>query len=359
MKAAVCRKFNEPLTIEDLSLRSPEQDEIRVRLAACAICHSDMTYMRGHWGGTLPAVFGHEAAGYVIESGVNVDYFSADEPVLVTLLRSCGKCFYCRRNQDSLCETEFPLDHLSPLRDAKNVAVAQGLRTAGFAEEVVVDQSQVIRIPPDMPMDSACLLSCGVITGVGAVRNVASVISGSSVVTIGAGGVGINCIQGAYLSNVERNIAVDINDDKLKMTYEFGATDVVNAQTQNAEEVVRSLTNGRGADYVFVAVGSSSAIEQSTHLIRRGGMIVLVGMTASGIKTEFEPLNLANDAIQLIGSKMRSTQLDVDIPFLVSAYNRGLLKLDELISHRFPLSEINSAILEVEKGLVMRNIITF
>jgi len=307
----------------------------------------------------LPAVFGHEAAGYVIETGVNVDCLSANEPVLVTLLRSCGKCFYCRRNQDSLCETKFPLDDLSPLKDAKNVMVAQGLRTAGFAEEVVVDQSQVIRIPGDMPMDSACLLSCGVITGVGAVRNVASVTAGSSVVTIGAGGVGINCIQGAFLSNVECNIAVDVNDDKLKMTYEFGATNVVNAQTENVKEVVRSLTNGRGADYVFVAVGSPSAIDQSTHLIRRGGMIVLVGMTASGIKTEFEPLDIANDAIQLIGSKMGSTQLDVDIPFLVSAYNRGLLKLDELISHRFPLSEINSAILEVEKGLVMRNIITF
>ncbi|MBO68397.1 MAG: zinc-binding dehydrogenase [Acidiferrobacteraceae bacterium] len=359
MKAAVCRKFNAPLTIEDLSLRSPGPDEVRVRLAACAICHSDITYIRGHWGGTLPAVYGHEAAGHVIEAGINIDFLNEGAPVLVTLLRSCGNCFYCLRNQDSLCEAKFPLDELSPLKDADNAIVDQGLRTAGFAEEVIVHKSQIIEIPVSMAMDSACLLACGVITGVGAVRNVASVVSGSSVVTIGVGGVGINCIQGAFLSNVERNIAIDLDDNKLKMTYQFGATDVVNAKIQNVNEVVRYLTNGRGADYVFVAAGSPSAIEQSTQLIRRGGMVVLVGMTAEGVRTELEPLVLANDAIKLIGSKMGSSQLKVDIPFLIDAYNHGLLKLDELISHRFPLSEINSAILEVEKGLVMRNVIIF
>jgi Zn-dependent alcohol dehydrogenase len=359
VKAAVCRAFGAPLVIEDINLRLPGPGEVHVRLDACAICHSDITYMDGGWGGELPTVFGHEAAGIVQGIGEDVKELCCGTPVLVTLLRSCGDCFFCRKRQESLCETRFSLDEFSPITDQQDIHVGHGLRTGAFAEEVVVHASQVVEIPPDMPMDSAALLSCGVITGVGAVTNVAAVPAGASVATIGMGGVGINCVQGAALSNSKLNIALDLSGDKLEVMPCFGATHVIDPTVEDAPDVVRRLTGGKGTDYVFVAAGSRKAIEQSVQLVRRGGMVVLVGMTAKGVKAEFETLDLANDAIHLVGSKMGSTRLRSDIPPLVEHYRSGRLKLDELVSSRYPLEGINEAIAEVKTGAVFRNVIMF
>ena len=178
-------------------------------------------------------------------------------------------------------------------------------------------------------------------------------------VTIGAGGVGINCVQGAALADAKLNIALDLSSDKLEAMPRFGATHVIDPVAEDAADAVRRLTGGRGADYVFVAAGSRAAIEQSVQLTRRGGMVVLVGMTAEGVKAEFETLDLANDAIHLVGSKMGSTRLRSDIPALVEHYRSGRLKLDELISNRFPLEGINEAIAEVKTGAVLRNVIIF
>ena len=258
-----------------------------------------------------------------------------------------------------MCETRFSLDESSPITDQRGTPVGHGLRTGAFAEEVVVHASQVVEIPPDLPMDSAALLSCSVITGGGAVKNVAAVPAGASVVTIGAGGVGINCVQGAALADAKLNIALDLSSDKLEAVPRFGATHVIDPVAEDAADAVRRLTGGRGADYVFVAAGSRAAIEQSVQLTRRGGMVVLVGMTAEGVKAEFETLDLANDAIHLVGSKMGSTRLRSDIPALVEHYRSGRLKLDELISNRYPLEGINEAIAEVKTGAVLRNVIIF
>ena len=359
MRAAVCRTFSAPLSIEDIDLRLPGPGEVHVRLDACAICHSDITYMDGDWGGELPAVYGHEAAGIVQGIGEDVKGLRCGVPVVVTLLRSCGDCFFCRQRQESLCETRFPLDESSPITDQQGIPIGHGLRTGAFADEVVVHATQVVEIPPDLPMDSAALLSCGVITGVGAVKNVAAVPAGASVVTIGMGGVGVNCVQGAALSNAKLNIALDLSSDKLKVMSHFGATHVINPMAEDAPDIVHRLTGGRGADYVFVAAGSRAAIEQSVQLIRRGGMVVLVGMTPEGVKAEFETLDLANDAIHLVGSKMGSTRLRSDIPPLVEHYRSGRLKLDELVSNRYPLEGINEAIAEVKTGAVLRNVIIF
>ena len=337
----------------------PGPGEVHVRLDACAICHSDITYMDGDWGGELPAVYGHEAAGIVQGIGEDVKGLHCGVSVLVTLLRSCGDCFYCQKHQESLCETRFSLDESSPIADQQGIPIGHGLRTGAFAEEVVVHATQVIEIPPDLPMDSAALLSCGVITGVGAVKNVAAVPAGASVVTIGMGGVGINCVQGAALSHAKLNIALDLSSDKLEVMSRFGATHVINPTAEDAPDIIRRLPGGRGADYVFVAAGSRPAIEQSVQLIRRGGMVVLVGMTAEGVKAEFETLDLANDAIHLVGSKMGSTRLHSDIPALVEHYRNGRLKLDELVSNRYPLERINEAIAEVKTGAVLRNVIMF
>ncbi len=359
MKAAVCRRFGEPLVVEELELAAPRKGEVRVRVAACAICHSDIHYMDGAWGGVLPAVFGHEAAGVVEEVGHGVARFAVGDHVLVTLLRSCGSCFHCTRGEPHLCDGEFALDRDSRLRDAGGASVQQGLRTAAFAEQVVVDQSQLAALPADMEKDAASLLACGVITGVGAVVNTARVEVGSSVVVIGTGGVGLNSVQGAALAGANPVIAVDVVAAKLDAARAFGATDTLDAGDPDIVGAVRALTRGRGADYVFVTVGSAAAIEQGVGMLRRAGTVVLVGMPAVGVKLAIEAIDIADGEQRVIGSKMGSTRLATDIPRLVDLYRGGRLKLDELITARYPLEQINAAIAEVRRGSALRNVIVF
>ena len=197
MKAAVCRAFKTPLSIEEVRLAEPGPGEVKVRIAACAICHSDILAMEGAWGGELPVVLGHEAAGIVEAIGDGVTQVAAGDHVVVTLVRSCGHCHFCARGERPLCETRLPLDLRSPLRAPDGSPIRQGLRTAAFAEQVVVHASQVAAIPREVPLESASLLACGVITGLGAVLNTAAMRPGGHVATIGTGGVGLNCVQGA------------------------------------------------------------------------------------------------------------------------------------------------------------------
>jgi Zn-dependent alcohol dehydrogenase len=359
MKAAVCRAFQQPLTIEHLDLAAPRAGEVRVRIAACAICHSDLLAMDGAWGGDLPAVFGHEAAGVVEEVGAGVAPVRPGDHVVATLLRSCGQCHFCVQGEVQHCETQLPLDLRSPLTARDGSTIRQGLRTGAFAEQVVVDASQVAVIPDEMPLDSASLLACGVITGLGAVLNTAAVRPGSNVATIGTGGVGLNCVQGAALSSARVNVAIDVSASKLAAARLFGASHTVNSREESARDVVRALTAGRGADYVFVAAGSAAAIEQGVTLLRRGGTLVVVGMPADGVKVRLEAVDIADRAYRILGSKMGSTRLRVDIPLLAGWYLQGRLKLDELISGRYALEQINDAIESARSGAALRNVITF
>ena len=359
MKAAVCHEFGKPLVIEEVELLPPKTGEVQVKLAACAICHSDILYAEGAWGGDLPAVYGHEAAGIVESVGHGVKSFQPGDHVLVTLIRSCGTCYYCTQGNRVRCETVFPLDEQSPLRTADGKPIVQGLRTGAFAESVVVDVSQLAPIPEDVPLDSASVLSCGVITGFGAVVNTAQIPAGCSVVILGTGGVGLNSVQGAAVAGAEKIIALDLSDAKLEAARNFGATHTVNVSQQKATKAVYGLTGGRGADYVFVTVGAKSAIEQGFKLLGRGGTLVVVGMTANGVKIEFDSCKFASIEQRLLGSKMGSTRLATDIPWYISLYQQGRLKLDELISGRYPLEQINEAISDVSQGNALRNVIVF
>jgi S-(hydroxymethyl)glutathione dehydrogenase / alcohol dehydrogenase len=359
MLAAVCRVFNEPLVIEAVSLAAPGPGEVEVELAACAICHSDIHYMEGAWGGVLPAVYGHEAAGVVRACGGGVEDFAPVDHVVVALIRACGHCYYCARGEETACEHDFPLAHKSPLTDAAGVALHQGMGTAAFAERVVVDQTQVARIGEDLPFDVAALLACGVITGVGAVSNTAAVPAGSSVVVIGAGGVGLNVVQGARLVGAAPIIALDPVAEKQAMARAFGATATFDPLADDPVLAVRDLTHGRGADFVFVSVGSKAAIEQGMGLLRPGGSLVIVGMPATGVTIEVDPGSLAALGQRVLGSKMGSSRIDIDIPRLETLYRRGDLRLDELISGRYPLSAINDAIADVRRGKSLRNVIVF
>ena len=359
MRAAVCRAFGEPLVIEDLVLDPPQAGELRVKIAACAICHSDIHYADGSWGGTLPAVYGHEAAGEVIETGPGVETPGVGDPVIVTLIRSCGNCFYCDQGMPYLCETEFPVDRDGRLHRKDGTPVLQGLRTGAFAEEVVVHHSQVVALPRSVPLESASLLACGVITGFGAVSRTARIPAGCSVVVIGAGGVGLNSIQGAAICGARQVIAVDVLDEKLESALAFGATATVNGTEGDVGEAVRRRTGGRGADYVFITVGNARAMEEAMDVIRPGGTAVIVGMPAVGENSAFETQAIAGTSQRILGSKMGSTRPQVDVPPLIDLYGEGRLKLDELITRTYPLDEINDAIAAVSRGEALRNVIVF
>ena len=358
-RAAVCRAFGQPLVIEEVELAEPAQGEIRVKIKACAICHSDIFYVDGAWGGQLPAVYGHEAAGIVEAVGPGVTRVKPGDTVVATLIRACGGCPSCAGGAPVFCEEVFPLDEQSPLQSASGESIVHGMRIGAFAEHVVVHQSQVEKVPADLPFDVASLIACGVLTGFGAVVNTAGVEPGKSVVVIGCGGVGLNAIQGARVAGASPIVALDVAAAKLEAAKSFGATHAVNAKGADVAGEVKAALGGRLADYVFVTVGVSGAAEQAISLMRRNGAVVLVGMPPSGVSATFDPGWLAADGQKLLGSKMGSARLPVDVPKILSLYAEGRLKLDELVTERFAFADINAALAASRSGAALRNVVMF
>ncbi|NNE23958.1 MAG: Zn-dependent alcohol dehydrogenase [Rhizobiales bacterium] len=359
VKAAVCREYGKPLMIEDIEVAAPQAGEVRVDIKACAICHSDIFYAEGEWGGQLPAVYGHEASGIVSTIGPGVRNVAVGDHVVVTLVRSCGECRCCSKGYHGSCESSFPLDANTPLKDAGGNDIVHGLRTGAFADTVVVDASQVVAIDKDVPFESASLLACGVITGLGAVINTARIEPGSDVIVIGTGGVGLNAVQGAALAGARKIIALDLAEDKLEAALDFGATHGLRADSGDLIDQIMELTGGRGADYIFVTVGAKRAFDQSYDMLAKGGALVLVGMPPEGVTSEYDILTMANDTKRILGSKMGSSNIHVDLPRLVELYKQGRLKLDELVTGRYPIEEINEAIAAVNRGEALRNVIVF
>lgn len=359
MKAAICREFGAPLTIEDVNLRAPKEGEVHVELAACAICHSDILFLDGAWGGPLPALYGHEAAGIVKSVGTGVSRAKVGDRVLVTLIRSCGECHGCDSGHPTDCENAGQSPKNSPITDATGAPIWQAMATGGFAQEVCVDQSQIVTLPADIDLDVASLLACGAITGIGAVTNSAKMEEGADVVVIGAGGVGLNTVQGALIKGAKTVIAIDLDQEKLDGAKDFGAHHALLASQEDVVDQVRALTSGRGAQYVFVTVGAIPAYRQAIEFLAPRGEVIMVGMPASGDFLEFEPVNLAALSQALRGTKMGDTVLDRDIPQLLEWYKSGDLKLDELISNRYSLDQINEAISETKSGKSRRNVIIF
>ncbi|MGI9372169.1 MAG: Zn-dependent alcohol dehydrogenase [Hyphomicrobiales bacterium] len=359
MKAAVCREFGQPLTIENVHLAEPGEDEVQIKISACAICHSDITFIEGGWGGALPAIWGHEASGIVAQVGPGVSDIQAGDFVVVTLIRSCGECHYCAQGRQVMCDTSFALDESSPLKDQAGDTIGHGLRTGAFAEFATVHRSQVVKISQDIPVDSASLLACGVITGLGAVWNTADVPAGAHVVVIGCGGVGLNSIQGAALRGAKTVIALDVAQNKLEAARKFGATHCIQASDAGAVAQVQAITDQRGADYVFVTVGVKPVIDNALAYLASGGSAVIVGMPPSNVMAEYDPGTFAALSQRILGSKMGSARVQIDVPLLADMYLQGRLKLDELITGRYMLEEINDAIASVKRGDALRNVIMF
>jgi len=360
MKAAVLYEYQQPLVIEEVTLDPPKQGEVIIRMVASGICHSDVNVVNGdEIAPQLPIILGHEAAGIVEEVGPGVTAIKPGDRVAAGLWRSCGHCYFCTSGFPNECETPHVLDSETRAHNQKGEPVKLGMRVASWAEYAVVDQSQIVHVPDDVPLETAALVGCGVITGVGAVTNTAQVEPGSSMVVIGLGGVGINAVQAGRLAGARHVVAVDLLDEKLEQAQAFGATHLIDASKEDAVNIVRDLTDGRGADYVFVTVGNAKAISQSFEMIRKRGTSILIGLLPHGETAALPVTQIALTEKRVIGSFLGSTRLNVMFPQLIDLYRQKRLKLDELVTATFPLEKINEAIQIVESGKAVRNVIVF
>jgi S-(hydroxymethyl)glutathione dehydrogenase / alcohol dehydrogenase len=357
VRAAVCHAFGEPLAVEEVDVASPAAGEVSVDVAASGICHSDVAYGNGDWGGTLPAVYGHEAAGVVAEVGPAVETHRPGDRVLVTSIRFCGRCRFCAAGSPALCSATLPPSAPRPLSSQDGRPVEQGMRVASFAERVTVHASQAVPLADGIHFATAALLGCTVITGVGAVLNDAGVQPGESVVVVGCGGVGLNSVQAAVLVPAHPIVAVDPAAEKLAAARDFGATHTVDPTTDDVVEAVRAETHGEGADHAIVTAGAAQAVTDALVLVRRGGTVTVVGMPAYGAPASFDATLLAHDSVRIVGSKLGSTRPHTDVPKLLALYRAGRLKLDELVSGRYPLERVNEAIASAAQPGVLRNVI--
>jgi Zn-dependent alcohol dehydrogenase len=358
IKAAVCHTHGAPLVIEEIRIAPPGAGEVEVTLDAVAICHSDISYADGAWGGSLPAVFGHEAAGRVTAVGAGVEGFAPGDDVIVTLIRACGSCPTCAAGRPVNCAT--PRDGTDgPLTTAEGRPMLQAMDCGAFAEKVVVSARQIVKIPAQIPKDVAALISCGVITGIGGAVNTAHLRAGEDVVVIGAGGVGLNAIQGARIAGARRIVAVDMSSEKLAIAQGFGATHGILATEPKPWRAAFEALGGKGAEVVLITVGAIPAYEQAPRYLGSGGRAVMIGMPHSGQTARYEPVVMAALGQGLQGSKMGDVVIQRDVPWIVDLYQQGRLKLDELISGRWSLAQINDAIADTKTGSAKRNVILF
>jgi S-(hydroxymethyl)glutathione dehydrogenase/alcohol dehydrogenase len=359
MKAAVLREINKPLSIEDVAIDDPAPHEVLIRTAAAGVCHSDLHFQNGAYPYPTPAVLGHESAGIVERVGSEVRYVKAGDPVITCLSVFCGHCDYCTKGRPVLCskeDTRRRKDEKSRLsKDGK--PVWQFLDLSSYAEQMLVHENAVVKIDREMPLDRAALIGCGVMTGAGAVMNTARIPAGSTVAVIGCGGVGLAAIQGARIAGASRIIAVDTVASKLELAKRMGATDAVNAKLGDPVEQVKELTGG-GVEYSFEAIGLKRTAEQSFEMLRAGGTATVIGMIPVGTKIELHGVDFLYEK-RIQGSSMGSNAFRVDMPRFVELYKQGRLNLDDLISKRIALEQVNEAFEDLKKGEVARSVIMF
>jgi S-(hydroxymethyl)glutathione dehydrogenase/alcohol dehydrogenase len=360
MKAAVLEQPQKPLVIEDVQLAAPGPHEVLVRTGAVGVCHSDLHFIDGIYPHPLPAVPGHEVAGVVEAVGSQVTEFKPGDHVIGCLSVFCGHCAHCITGRLVLCatpEVKIPPGKAKRMTFRDGQHLNQMLQLSGFAEQLLVHEHALAKVRPDMPLDRAALIGCAVTTGFGAVVNTAKVRAGETVAVIGCGGIGLAAIQTAYLAGAARVIAVDRIPAKLEFARTMGATDVIDASQGDAVEQLRELV-GAGVDHAFEAIGLKQTAEQAWAMIAPGGTATVIGMIPPGVKVELHgPDFLREKKIQ--GSLMGSNHFRVDMPRIIDLYLQGRFKLDEMISQRLPLSQINDGLDALREGNIARTVITF
>jgi NDMA-dependent alcohol dehydrogenase len=362
IKAAMLRAPNSPFVVESLDLDEPRTGEVLVRVRAVGVCRSDWHLVSGATKHPMPVVAGHEGAGVVEALGAGVTDLKVGDHVVLNWAPACGKCFYCALDKPNLCDTYTGpiwagtmLDGTTRLRHgASSVYAYCGL--AAFAEFTVVPRQSCVKIDQDVSLESAALVGCAVATGVGAAMFTARVQHGESVAVIGCGGVGLNCIQGARMSGASTIIAIDVNEAKLDMARSFGATHGV-VSAGDVREQIRALTGGRGADHTFEAVGVAALQELALELARPGGAVTLAGLSPMESSTNLPGAVIVRQEKTIKGSYYGSVNAPRDFPVLIDLYRQGRLKLDELVTQRYGLEQINQAFADMRQGGLARGVI--
>ena len=359
MKAAVLREVGKPLEIEEIQISNPGPREVLIKTAAAGVCHSDLHFIQGLYPTVFPIVLGHESAGVVEQVGSDVTYVKPGDHVITCLSVFCGHCEHCLSGHMSRCnsaEVRRPKDQ-PPRLSQNDATMYQFAHLSSFAEQMLIHEHGLVKIREDMPLDRAALIGCAVTTGIGSVIHTADVEPGSTVAVIGAGGVGLSCINGAAIAGAGRIIAIDMVESKLEMAKEFGATDVVNASEGDVVAKVMEMTGG-GVQYSFEAIGLKQTAEQSFEMLCAGGAATIIGMIPPGVMIELSGATFLQEK-RIQGSMMGSNRFRIDMPRFVDFYLAGKLHLDQMISKRIALEEINSAFDDMQTGAVARSVIMF
>ena len=359
MKAAVFREANVPMQVEDIDIAAPGPREVLVRTAAVGVCHSDLHFFNGTYPGATPMVLGHESAGVVEAVGDSVHYVKPGDHVIACLSVFCGHCEHCLTGRMNLCqapETKRRPDE-SPRLSQGGAALEQFFNLGAFAEMMLVHEHALAKINKDMPLDRAALIGCGVTTGVGAVIHTAKVRPGETVAVIGCGGIGLSCVNGAAIAGAGRIIAVDVLASKLDLVRKFGATDLVNAKEKDAVGAVKELT-GNGVHHAFEAIGLKATAEQAFQMLMNGGTATIIGVIPPGEMVAVHGVEFLFEK-KIQGSFMGSNRFRVDMPRFVDFYMQDRLHLDDLVSHRIKLADVNDALQALETGEVARSVIMF
>ena len=364
MRAAVLRKVNEPLTVEDVELAQPGAGEVEVRLSAAGVCHSDWNVISGATTNPLPVVLGHEGAGVVVAVGPGVETVAEGDHVVLSWLPACGRCFYCAQGRHVLCDVAMadmfrgtlpggalrlsqnggPLYHYSYL--------------SAFAERCIVPEGCCVPIRDDAPFEVAALVGCAVMTGYGAAVNRARVEPGSVVAVFGAGGVGLSAVMGARLAGAVAVVAVDPVEFKRKTALELGATHALDPASEDVVASLQELTDGRGADVALDTAGVPGVVAQAYGAVRRGGTVVAVGLPAEGLTADLPAADIPREEKIVTGSFYGSCDPQVDMPRVLDLYMEGQLPLDRLVTRTYELDAINEAFGAMNSGEVARAVIT-
>jgi S-(hydroxymethyl)glutathione dehydrogenase/alcohol dehydrogenase len=363
-KAVICRELNQPVVVEKVSVDAPRRGEVMVKIAACGVCHSDLSATNGTIALPPPLVLGHEGAGEVLEVGEHVSGLAVGDHVVSSFIYMCGKCRFCAAGRPVLCLEQgkaltTPPEGTSRVKDAAGKPLGIFSGCGVMAEYATLSVDNLVKIDPKIPLDRAALVGCAVTTGVGAVFNTAKVEPGASVAVFGCGGVGLNVVQGAAIAGAERIIAIDTLQEKLDLAKRFGATDTILAKPgEDTAKALKKMTGG-GPDYAFECVGAGALAETAYRAIRRGGKAVIVGVARATDSATFKPMTMVFEEKTLQGSYFGSSVPRIDFPRMLQLYMAGRLKLDELITHRYGIDAAPQAFADLESGRNARGVIVF
>jgi S-(hydroxymethyl)glutathione dehydrogenase/alcohol dehydrogenase len=362
MQAAVFRKPHQPLTIESVDIDAPARHEVLVRTFATGVCHSDLHLVDGDSRFPLgePYVLGHEGAGVVEAVGEGVVYVQRGDHVVACLSGFCGTCEQCLAGHPNLCTGGITGRGASaaPRLSQRGARVIQGFGIASYAEQMLLHENSLVRIDADIPLDRAALVGCGVLTGVGAALRTAAVRAGQTVAVFGCGGVGLSIVQGARIAGARQIIGVDQFDSKLDMAMRLGATHVVNSEADDPVQAIRALTRSAGVDHAFEAVGNATLVRQAIESLAIRGTATIVGVLPPDAQIQF-PWMAIRPECRVQTSRMGSNQFRQDIPNYLELYRQGRLQLDEMITRRGPLADVNEAFRAMKAGEVARTVLTF